>query len=193
MNAAGYLGRTGWRLPIILDTTSIGALEGFNSDPSRSELAHLFYVTLGNVANVDENGNPYPDPGLSNTALFSNLQPYYYWTGNEYDDTYAWAFAMHNGDQYRRAKVGNGYPFPVLDGDVGTAVHDGDINNDGAVDAGDLVLAMRILLNEYTPTPTEQSRWDVAPLVGGSPAPDGRNDIRDYLVLRQKVFGMTSF
>ena len=194
MNAnGGYLGRTDWRLPTILDTSNISEILGQNNDPSRSEMSWLFYITLGNVANNDENGNPNPNPGLENTAHFKNFQAYYYWTGTPYNASYAWAFAMQNGDQYNRAKYARAYALPVLDGDAGTAVYDGDINNNGIVDSGDLYLAMKILLNQYTPTLAEQSRWDVAPLINGAPSPDGQNTLSDYLVLTQKVLGLINF
>lgn len=190
---SGHLGHTDWRLPVILDTSVISEIQGFNNDPSRSELSTLYYLTLANIPYKDESGNLNDNAGLKNTANFSNLQAYYYWTGTESSSAYAWAFAMHSGDQYRRAKLAYGYPLPVLDGDAGTAVYDGDINNNGSVDTGDLVLAMQILMNQYTPTLAEQSRWDVAPLVNGVPSPDGKNTMSDYLVLAQKVLGIINF
>jgi hypothetical protein len=69
----------------------------------------------------------------------------------------------------------------------------GDINNDGNVDAADLLIASRILTGLYTPTVIEQQRWDVAPLVGGVPAPDGNNDAGDYVVLQRKVMGLVNY
>lgn len=111
---AGYLDQNSWRRPTILDGSNTAALLGFNSDPSRSELASLFYDTLGNVANG----------GLTNTAEFENLQAYYYATDTEYvnNSSQAWAFAFHSGDQYNRAKISNLYSFAVLDGDVGASI-----------------------------------------------------------------------
>ncbi|MEN8206369.1 MAG: M36 family metallopeptidase [Pseudomonadota bacterium] len=70
---------------------------------------------------------------------------------------------------------------------------DGDVNDDGQVDAADLLLAMRILTGHYIPSVAEQSRWDVAPLVNGVPVPDGQNDVGDYVVLLRKVTGAISF
>ncbi|MBC7942190.1 MAG: hypothetical protein H7Z19_20955 [Chitinophagaceae bacterium] len=57
LNVAG-LG--GWRLPGMTDTGAPGCVSGldhgtdcgFNSDTSISELAHMFYVTLGNLGRV---------------------------------------------------------------------------------------------------------------------------------------------
>jgi len=72
-------------------------------------------------------------------------------------------------------------------------VPDGDVNGDGKVDTADLLLAMRILTGQYTPSTTEQLRWDVAPLVNGVPVPNGQNDVGDYVVLLRKVTGVISF
>lgn len=69
----------------------------------------------------------------------------------------------------------------------------GDINNDGNVDTADLLIASRILTGQYTPTAIEQQRWDVAPLVGGVPQPDGINDVGDYVVLQRKVMGLINY
>ena len=72
-------------------------------------------------------------------------------------------------------------------------VPDGDVNGDGKVDTADLLLAMRILTGQYTPSTTEQLRWDVAPLVNDVPVPNGQNDVGDYVVLLRKVTGVISF
>jgi len=69
----------------------------------------------------------------------------------------------------------------------------GDINNDGAVNTADIILAMRILMDALSPTPDQLLRADVAPLVSGAPVPDGQVTVGDYVVLVQKVFGVVSF
>ena len=66
---------------------------------------------------------------------------------------------------------------------------DGDVNGDGTVDTADLLLAMRILTGSYIPSGAEQARWDMAPLVEGTPSPDGQNNAGDYIVLLRKVMG----
>ena len=70
---------------------------------------------------------------------------------------------------------------------------DGDINDDSQVDVADLLLAMRILNGQYIPSPEEQARWDVSPLVNGVPEPDQQNNLGDYLILQRKVLGNISF
>lgn len=69
----------------------------------------------------------------------------------------------------------------------------GDINDDGQVNVVDLLLASQILLGVYAPTPEEQARWDVAPLVYGIPEPDSQNTLGDFVVLQRKVLGLINF
>lgn len=110
-------GVAGWRLPTVVNdpmATDIGfrncpvetldgsshGLCGFNSDPSQSELAHMFYVTLGNKALIGADGSPQVDAGLVNTGVFSDLQPTQYWTGTRHDPgKFVWSFNTDSGLQ----------------------------------------------------------------------------------------------
>jgi hypothetical protein len=74
-----------------------------------------------------------------------------------------------------------------------TVINKGDINDDGIVDAGDVLLAMRIASGLYTPTAAEFQRGDVAPLVSGSPSPDGMINVADVLVIQRKALGQINF
>ena len=69
----------------------------------------------------------------------------------------------------------------------------GDINGDGQINAGDLVLGARILTGLHVPTVAEQARFDIAPLSGGLPVQDGNNNAADYLILQGLVTGSISF
>lgn len=69
----------------------------------------------------------------------------------------------------------------------------GDINGDGEINAGDLVLGATILFGTYSPTPSEQARFDIAPLSCGLPVPDGNNNVGDYLILLRLVSGNILF
>ena len=69
----------------------------------------------------------------------------------------------------------------------------GDINGDGQVNAGDLVLGARILAGLHSATVPERARFDIAPLSGGLPMPDGNINVGDYLVLQRLVSGSISF
>jgi len=70
---------------------------------------------------------------------------------------------------------------------------DGDINNDGAVNVVDLLLATQIALGLKTPTANELLHGDVAPLIAGLPTPDGEINAADLIVIQQKIFGLISF
>ncbi len=91
----GYLGTNDWRLPTVTDTGTSGCDFGywntdcgFNVGLATGEMARMFY--LGNTAAYNPSGVEQPcasaDPNycLTNTGPFSNLQPYYYWSGTEY-------------------------------------------------------------------------------------------------------------
>lgn len=78
------------------------------------------------------------------------------------------------------------------DADAFPAVR-GDINGDGRVDAGDLVLERRLIDGDLTVTPELLEKGDVAPLINGIPAPDGRLTASDYLVLQRKILGLIDF
>ncbi|MDH5513960.1 MAG: S8 family serine peptidase [Gammaproteobacteria bacterium] len=69
----------------------------------------------------------------------------------------------------------------------------GDINGDGQVNTGDLVLGVRILTGLHSATVPERTRFDIAPLSGGLPLPDNTINIGDYLILQRLVSGSISF
>jgi Protein of unknown function (DUF1566) len=134
-------GITGWRLPTVNDTGTPGCNFafsgtdcGFNMDTStgnavNNELAHLFYVTLGNLGCVNTAGINVAVCGLTNTANFQNFEQYAYWSGTAYaPSTYeAWYFDTSNdgnfngGNQTNGSKVGALFAVAVHSGDVGAA------------------------------------------------------------------------
>ena len=138
MNAANYLGFNDWRLPTMIDTGDPGCdyaksggtdcgynvLTGSAGTTVYSELASMFYDTLGNLAPYDTSGAPRQSWGLSNTGPFSNVVGYFYWFGTEYapDPIYAWQFSMGEGYQYIADKGLGFYVWPVRSGDVISAV-----------------------------------------------------------------------
>jgi serine protease AprX len=65
----------------------------------------------------------------------------------------------------------------------------GDVDANGVVDIRDLLRAYRILFGEVVPDTNEILRGDIAPLVNGSPAPDGVFDLGDLLVIQRVVLG----
>lgn len=126
-------GINGWRLPTWTTTGapgpqcfSNGTDCGSNVDPASSEMAHMFYVTLGNKAALDTSGNPQSNSGLTNTGLFSNIQSDAYWSATEYevDRRVAWNFRFDSGVQFFGSnKVSSNFnAWAVHAGNVGAAV-----------------------------------------------------------------------
>lgn len=123
-------GITGWRLPAMIDTGTYGCNYaysgtdcGWNVDTSTSEMAHMFYVTLGNKAYWDTHGGgPQPGWGLTNTGPFSNVQSSRYWSATEYATVFAWHFNFDLGNQDFEFKSDSLYAWAVHSGDVGTIV-----------------------------------------------------------------------
>jgi hypothetical protein len=126
-------GLSGWRLPIMIDTgtpgcnsssggtdcgtnvqTKSGSVTTFViGDTVFSEMANLYYVSLGN--------KPYPMPGfgLGNTGSFEGLRSDY-WLGTEYapQSDYAWVFGLDGGVQDAFSKGNGAWALAVRDGDV---------------------------------------------------------------------------
>jgi hypothetical protein len=70
---------------------------------------------------------------------------------------------------------------------------DGDISFDCMVDEADAVLTNRIVIGLLTPNDAQKARADVAPLVAGTPVPDGEITIADLLVILRKGRGQVNF
>jgi len=133
VTGAGANAISNWRLPTVTDSgtpgcnySNAGGTDcGFNVDTSGSEMAHLFYVTLGNLAfcpagDVTCAGGPQTGWGLTNVGDFLNMQSYLYWSGTEYAPSTggAWFFLTGNGDQSYGNKVNGLYAMAVRPGDV---------------------------------------------------------------------------
>ena len=121
-------GITGWRLPTVTDTGTPGcnwALTGtdcgYNVDTATSEMAHMFYTTLGNKGYyAASGGGPQSGWGLTNTGPFSKLQARDYWSSSEgYGNYQAWFFDFYRGYQDHHWDTYGGYAWPVHAGDVG--------------------------------------------------------------------------
>jgi len=133
--AAGltYGGFSDWRLPTITDLGAPGCDFsysgtdcGFNVPTNSSELAHLFYVELDNLAAYDTSGyirggSSGVNWGLVNRGPFQNLQSGVYWSGT--------AYALDPGNQARHFNTSSGlqifgsqrnefYAWAVRPGDV---------------------------------------------------------------------------
>lgn len=140
-------GITGWRMPKVtpIDGDTFDYTQAYDGSADlgwnisapgtvfagsgASELAHLFFVTLGNQAYYDTVGEfQIPGFGLTNTGPFENVEPWVYWTSTEYGGDhvaanghmyFAWHFSLYYGWQTASAKGWDGYyAWAVRDGDV---------------------------------------------------------------------------
>lgn len=96
-----YGGYTDWRLPTTLQPDSACQAQGAGGDSYGyncigSEMGHLFYTELGGTAASSIFDSTDPD-----LALFTNIQPYWYWSSTEYalDPSHAWTFGFTNSFQ----------------------------------------------------------------------------------------------
>ncbi len=136
-------GVTGWRLPTVSPLNGVNFQTSFTNDGSTdrgrnvnrpgtvfggstaSEMAHLFYNTLGNVSDYDVTG--VFDDGcagscLVNTGPFSNVQSLgddsVYWSGSELSSSNAWNFDIFQGAQSHNSKSFELFAWAVHSGDV---------------------------------------------------------------------------
>ncbi len=98
------------------------------SGSTASEMAHMYYNSLGNIGEYGVDGTYRPlNWGLQTTGPFENLQAWYYWSGTDYapiaED--AWSFWFNFGYQtgmykwHASADEDNKlYAWAVRDGDV---------------------------------------------------------------------------
>lgn len=120
-----------WRLPHMnnlapCDFYAAGVNCGFSPNPDSGELAHLFFVTLGNSAAFNNDWTVIPGGGLVNTGPFVNLQAGGYWYSTPNQD---------GGDMYSPAwgfDFAYGYQGPLFEdlgryGQFALAVRDGDV------------------------------------------------------------------
>lgn len=153
LNAANHLGFSDWRLPRIEPVNGIAIDYNFTYDGSTdfghnvsapgsvfagttaSELAHMFYNTLGNSSRYNFDGS---ESGacelygcLVNTGPFQNVASNVYWTETEFaiDTGLAWLVRFNDGIQAATLKFSLYYVWPVRDGDVLDSDGDGITDN----------------------------------------------------------------
>ncbi|MFP4076983.1 MAG: PEP-CTERM sorting domain-containing protein, partial [Halochromatium sp.] len=129
-----YGGWDDWRLWSVTDVGNDGCNVsfdgtecGYNIDTAISELGHLWYETLGNLAYLDTSGNVQPGGRLQNTGPFQNFEVGWYWSGTEYapySDVSAWFFFANNGFQSNLLKEDQLQAWAVRPGQVDVAALD---------------------------------------------------------------------
>jgi len=118
---------TDWRLPIMTDTGTQGCNSsnggtncGSNPATSTSEMASLFFDTLGNKSYLNTSGVVQAGYGLTNAGSFQNMLSSYFWLGTEYapNPNAAWYFNTGTGVQGVPNKTNSLYALAVRPGDV---------------------------------------------------------------------------
>jgi hypothetical protein len=128
LNNGAFAGGSNWRLPSA-DEMGAGCTypQGEGFDCLGSELAHMYYVELGNTAGAL--------PGLTNRGPFVDLERAYYWTETPVPSAPAMVFVffMVNGYQTWGSKASHMYAWPVHDGrlTMPAAACNDDTDNDG--------------------------------------------------------------
>jgi len=135
LNVGGF---DDWRLPVVIDSGDSGCNWSFAGGTdcgynvqtevggAYSEWAHLYHVTLGNLAYRDTSGTVRSglarvDWGLVNTAHFQNMRSDYYWSGTAYAPspaTGAWYFGTRDGVQSAGFHFNHLFAVAVRPGDV---------------------------------------------------------------------------
>lgn len=128
LNAGAFAGGTGWRLPRT-DLSGAGCSDAFAQGYgcTGSELGHMYYVELGNLA------GPPPDGGLANTGPFVDLYPAVYWSETEDAAGEVFVLNFFNGLQTQSHPANTHYAWLVHDGHLtipSAACSDG-LDNDG--------------------------------------------------------------
>lgn len=121
-------GTTGWRLPSMSGANLNPSYSydgstawGHNVLGSSSEIASLFFDTLGNKSYYDTSGNAdQAGWGLTNKGGFQNLQTTIYWLNAEFAPitSSAWGFVAGEGAQSPNLKSFQLYALAVHNGDV---------------------------------------------------------------------------
>ncbi len=118
-----------WRLPTMAanpdprSSFNGSTASGSNVPGSSSEMASLFFDTLGNISMVNTSGYSMGFQSL-NTGSFENMKYDAYWLGTEYAPTpfAAWSFFTSYGSQGLSTKEQPFYAMAVRTGDVLTPV-----------------------------------------------------------------------
>ena len=66
----------------------------------------------------------------------------------------------------------------------------GDINENGVLDAGDFLIATRIVTGLLTPSPQQLLRCDIFPMLAGIPVPDGNITLSDLILIQRKLLDL---
>jgi len=108
-------------------------------------MGHLYYSEVGLAANEGIEDVPWG----TNIGPFKNVEnTNAYWSQTPIvnpNKDYPYAFQFQSGTQTVLSTTDH-FAWPVFDGDIGTTLLRCDLNNNGAVDAGDLSQVIRMVI-----------------------------------------------
>jgi hypothetical protein len=115
-------GVSGWRLPYISVAAGAGPFTGIPIDCGTAtelacrdnELGYMFYQNLSGTY-----GQSILTSGDPDLAKFPSLQSFFYWSGTEYDSSYAVNFYFGYGSQGTASQGNNNVSWAVHAGNVG--------------------------------------------------------------------------
>ena len=110
--------------------------------------------------------------------------------------SHAWDITgLAEGIYYVYAMIDDGttVSYAYAPGPVTRMNNNGDTDDDNDVDIFDALKALRFAVGLDQSVPADVAHADVAPLVNGKPAPDGRIDLSDVVVILRKAAGLTSW
>jgi hypothetical protein len=70
---------------------------------------------------------------------------------------------------------------------------DGTLNGNGIATVKDAMQAIKLVVNQAVPTAQELAHYDIGPLVGGKPNPNGKIEIVDAILILRKALGLKSW
>lgn len=183
MNSANYLGYDSWHLPdTIVDDTSCSDMSQrgyFGTGCTGSDMGHLYYIEFG----LAPQERVSPGSVADVFGPFRNIRANTYWSRTSVpDSSRQYTFSFASGGTAQSIASGGNFAWPVLDGDVAITLLRCDLNNNGKVDAGDMMRVLRMVLG--------MDGIDLDCDINNGGWGDAVIDTADLLVVQQIILGI---
>lgn len=131
-------------------------------------------VEAGSSVAVKDGASPVGTVSVANGAWIANLAGVSYTPGN--------LLVVATDAAGNSTSKSLTYSFP-----------DGTLNAGGQPTVQDALRAIRLVVNQVTPSAQELAHYDIGPLVGGKPNPNGKIEIVDAILILRKALGLKSW
>jgi len=168
----------------ILDTDLDGLPNSVDSDDDNDGLADTLEASLGTDPLDSDSDND--GLGDGEEVNFNPAPPDTYTPGTDTDPQDP--DSDHDGYTDGMETAAGNDPLNPLDTPLW-----GDTDGNGVVNAGDYLKLVQAFEGVYTLSKPEMARVDIAPVIGGVPAPDNRFTAGDMLVVQQILSGVASY